>query len=69
MEIRVIKVTPKFFGDGTQELLKEGNLDMEIYPITGDIVFIDDVKYKVLQRDICMRNTEPWIRYFVKQLN
>lgn len=70
MHVRVIEIIPRFFKKSKQVILKDGNVDLIVIPSKDDIVFIDDVGYKVLQRDIIMRkNLElQRITLFVEKL-
>lgn len=55
MNVRVIEVIPRFFKKPIQVVLKDDAIDLIIIPSKDDVVFIDDVRYRVLQRDIIMR--------------
>lgn len=70
MKVKVIKVTFKFWGGNKQEILKDGNIDLVVVPIKDDKVFIDDIGYKVLQRDVHIKKdiNEQRITLFVEKL-
>lgn len=70
MKVKVIKVTFKFWGGREQEILKEGDIDLVVVPVKGDKIFIDDIGYKVLQRDIHIKKNiyEQRITLFVEKL-
>ena len=70
MHVRVIEVIPRFFKKSKQVILKDDTIDLIVIPSKDDIVFIDDVRYKVIQRDIIMRkNLElQRISLFVEKL-
>jgi hypothetical protein len=70
MNIRVIEVIPRFFKKSKQVILKHGDIDLTVIPIKDDIIIIEDVRYKVLQRDIIMRKNleNQRITLFVKKL-
>ena len=70
MKVKVIKLTFKFWGGTEQEILKEGDIDLIVVPIKGDKIFIDDMGYKVLQRDIHIKKNiyEQRITLFVEKL-
>lgn len=55
MHVRVIEVIPRFFKKSKQVILKDDAIDLIVIPIKDDVVFIDDLRYKVLQRDIIMQ--------------
>ena len=55
MNVRVIEVIPRFFKKSKQVILKDDAIDLIVIPIKDDVVFIDDLRYKVLQRDIIMQ--------------
>jgi hypothetical protein len=55
MKIKVIKVNYDFWGRTEQQILKDDYIDLKVIPITGDIVVIDEERYRVIQRDIHMR--------------
>lgn len=67
MNVKVIEIIKfKLFRDSEQRLLKNGELDIKLIPIKGDIVFIDNIKYEVIQRDIIMGKEES-VRLFVRK--
>lgn len=70
MKVKVIKVTFKFQGGTEQEILKEEDIDLVVVPVKGDKIFIDDIGYKVLQRDIHINKNiyEQRITLFVEKL-
>lgn len=70
MNIRVIEVIPRFFKASKQVILKDGDIDLTVIPIKDDIIIIEDVRYKVLQRDIIMRKNleNQRITLFVEKL-
>ena len=70
MKVKVIKVTFKFWGGMELEILKEGDIDLVVVPVKGDKIFIDDIGYKVLQRDIHINKNiyEQRITLFVEKL-
>lgn len=55
MHVKVIEVIPRFFKKPIQVVLKDDAIDLIVIPSKDDIVFIEDVRYKVLQRDIIMQ--------------
>lgn len=67
MKVKIIKVNFKFFGSDTQEVIRNGEVDLKLIPIKGDVLFIDDVKYIVLQRDIIFSGSEQDVRLFVRE--
>lgn len=52
MYIKVIEITRRFFREPEQDILRAGNIEVQVIPAKGDNIFIDDTSYKVLQRDI-----------------
>lgn len=54
MKVKVIEVIYHLFKNELI-LLKDDNIDMQAYPVVGDIVTIDDIKYRVIQRNIDFR--------------
>ena len=70
MNVRVIEVIPRFFKKSIQVVLKDDAIDLIVIPSKDDVVFIDDVRYKVLQRDIIMRKNleNQRITLFVEKL-
>lgn len=70
MNVRVIEVIPRFFKKSKQVILKDGDIDLIVIPIKDDIIIIEDVRYKVLQRDIIMRKNleNQRITLFVEKL-
>ena len=70
MNVKVIEVIPRFFKTSKQIVLKDGDIDLTVIPIKDDIVIIEDVRYRVLQRDIIMRKNleNQRITLFVEKL-
>lgn len=70
MQVKVIEVIPRFFKKSIQVILKDDDINLIVIPSKDDIVFIDDVRYKVLQRDIIMRKNleNQRITLFVEKL-
>ena len=70
MNVRVIEIIPRFFKKSKQVILKDGDIDLIVIPIKDDIIIIEDVRYKVLQRDIIMRKNleNQRITLFVEKL-
>ena len=70
MNVRVIEVIPRFFKKSIQVVLKDDAIDLIVIPSKDDVVFIDDVRYKVLQRDIIIRKNleNQRITLFVEKL-
>lgn len=54
MRVKIIEVVYHFFKNELN-ILKDDDIDMQIYPVVGDIVTIDGIKYRVLQRNLYMR--------------
>lgn len=55
MRVKVIEVIYRFFGSPKQEVLKDDDIDLPVYPVKDDRVYIDDVQYRVIQRDLFLR--------------
>lgn len=55
MRVKVIEVIYRFFGRPKQEVLKDDDIDLTVYPVKDDRVYIDDVGYRVIQRDLILR--------------
>lgn len=70
MNIRVIEVIPRFFKKSKQVILKDGDIDLTVIPTKNDIIIIEDVQYRVIQRDIIMRKNleNQRITLFVEKL-
>ena len=70
MKIKVIKVQYDFWGRTEQQILKDDYIDLKVIPITGDIVVIDEERYRVIQRDIHMRKNvdNQYIILYVRKL-
>ena len=70
MHVKVIEVIPRFFKTSKQVVLKDDAIDLIVIPSKDDVVFIDDVRYKVLQRDIIIRKNleNQRITLFVEKL-
>lgn len=70
MQVKVIEVISRFFKKPIQVVLKDDDINLIVIPSKDDVVFIDDVRYKVLQRDIIMRKNleNQRITLFVEKL-
>ena len=70
MKVKVIEVIYHLFKNELI-LLKDDNIDMQVYPVVGDIVTIDDIKYRVLQRNLDFRKNwnNQSITYHVTKCN
>lgn len=68
MKVRIIKVTFRFWKTPKQELLKDDDINLEVMPVKGDIVIIDDVRYHVVQRDIKIVKNNQQVTLFVEKL-
>lgn len=70
MRVKIIEVI-YHFSKNEQNILKDDDIDMQIYPVVGDIVTIDDIRYKVLQRNLYMRRdwNNQSITYHVTKTN
>ena len=55
MRVKVIEVIYRFFGSPKQEVLKDDDIDLTVYPAKDDRVYIDDVQYRVIQRHLFLR--------------
>lgn len=51
MRIRITEVTYRLFKSVKYDVLKDENFDIQFLPMTGDIIVLDGIKYKVKQRD------------------
>lgn len=54
MRVKIIEVIRHFLKD-EQIILKDDDIDMQVHPVVGDIVTIDDIRYRVLQRNLYLR--------------
>lgn len=68
MKVKIIKTTFRFWKEPKQELLKDGDINLEVMPVKDDIVIIDDIRYKVIQRDIRMAKNNQQVTLFVEKL-
>lgn len=68
MKVRVVKVTYRFWKEPKQELLKDDDINLEVMPVKGDVVIIDDIRYNVIQRDIRMAKANQQVTLFVEKL-
>ena len=68
MKVKVIKTTFRFWKEPKQELLKDGDINLEVMPVKDDVVIIDDIRYKVIQRDIRMAKNNQQVTLFVEKL-
>lgn len=70
MNVKVIEVIPRFFKKSEQVVLREGDIELPVYPAKDDKIFIDEVGYRVLQRDIHMVKdvSKQRITLFVEKL-
>lgn len=68
MKVKIIKTTFRFWKEPKQELLKDGDINLEVMPVKDDVVIIDDIRYKVIQRDIRMAKNNQQVTLFVEKL-
>lgn len=70
MNIKIIEVIPRFFKTSKQIVLKEGDIELPIFPVKDDKIFIDEIGYRVLQRDIHIAKdvSKQRITLFVEKL-
>ena len=51
MRIRITEVTYRLFKSVKYDVLKDENFDIQFLPMTGDVIVLDGIRYKVKQRD------------------
>lgn len=51
MRIRITEVTYRLFKSVKYDVLKDENFDIQFLPMTGDVIVLDGIRYKVQQRD------------------
>lgn len=70
MNVKVIEVIPRFFKKSEQIILKEGEIELPVFPVKDDKIFIDEIGYRVLQRDIHIAKdvSKQRITLFVEKL-
>ena len=68
MKVKIIKTTFRFWKEPKQELLKDDDINLEVMPVKDDVVIIDDIRYKVIQRDIRMAKNNQQVTLFVEKL-
>lgn len=51
MRLKIIAVKYHLFKPSTQEILKDGEIEISLVPVKGDVLHLDDKRYRVLQRD------------------
>lgn len=51
MRIVINEVTYRFFKSNKYNVLKDENIDIQFLPMTGDVIHLDGIRYKVKQRD------------------
>lgn len=61
MRLKIIAVKYHLFKPNTQEILRDGEIEISLVPVAGDILHLDGKRYKVLQRDFV-----SWIPQSVK---
>lgn len=63
MLVKIIELIPKDW-NYTEKLIKEENFEPGNIPLTGDILYIDDMRYKVEERRVYLSNNTENL-YFV----
>lgn len=67
MRIRVIEVEYRFFKSNKYNVLRDEEFDIQFIPMKGDVIFIDDIRYRVEQRDFVDLKSQ-FIRLFVTKI-
>ena len=66
MRIRITEVTYRLFKSVKYDVLKDENFDIQFLPMTGDVIHLDGIRYKVKQRDFHEMGHQGIILYVEK---
>lgn len=68
MKVKIVKTTFRIWSKPKLELLKDDDINLEVMPVKGDVVIIDDIRYNVIQRDIRIAKNNQQVTLFVEKL-
>lgn len=67
MRVKIIEVEYRLFKSNKQTILRDGEIDIQLIPAKGDIIHLDDKRYRVEQRDFVSWNPQS-IKLFVTEI-
>lgn len=67
MRVKVIEVRYRLFKSPEQTILRDGEIDIQLIPAKGDVIHLDNKRYRVEQRDFVSWNPQS-IKLFVTEI-
>jgi hypothetical protein len=67
MKLKIIEVEYRVFKSNQQTILRDGEIDIQVIPVKGDIIHLDNKRYRVEQRDFVNWNPQS-VRLFVTEI-
>lgn len=67
MRLKIIAISFHLFRPDSQEILRDGEIEISLVPVAGDILHLDGKRYRVLQRDFVSWIPQS-VKLFVKEL-
>lgn len=67
MRVKVIEVRYRLFKSPEQTILRDGEIDIQLIPAKGDIIHLDNKRYRVEQRDFVSWNPQS-VKLFVVEI-
>ena len=68
MRVKVIEVRYRLFKSPEQTILRDGEIDIQLIPAKGDIIHLDNKRYRVEQRDFVSWNPQS-VKLFVTEIS
>ena len=66
MRVKIIEVEYRLFGN-KQTILRDGEIDIQLIPAKGDVIHLDNKRYRVEQRDFVSWNLQS-VKLFVTEI-
>lgn len=66
MRVKIIEVEYRLFGN-KQTILRDGEIDIQLIPAKGDVIHLDNKRYRVEQRDFVSWNPQS-VKLFVTEI-
>ena len=67
MRVKIIEVEYRLFKSNKQTILRDGEIDIQLIPAKGDIIHLDNKRYRVEQRDFVSWNPQV-VKLFVTEI-
>ena len=67
MRVKIIEVEYRLFKPNKQTILRDGEIDIQLIPVKGDVIHLDNKRYRVEQRDFVNWNPQS-VKLFVTEI-